>query len=168
MKNTSGNLFIDARFWDIIINNNNNNNNTGNINNNYNNNNTSNNSSVPDDINNNNNERIRDLVVLVILGVMITVINGLIVISFLIRRKLRKRPANIMICSQACTDLFTALVYIPVKLVDNETTYTLRWFLVSLFWWKFHNRTLNDSKFRSSLKKKPHSQKTTLPTVYNS
>ena len=126
MKNTSGNLFIDARFWDIIINNNNNNNNTGNINNNYNNNNTSNNSSVPDDINNNNNERIRDLVVLVILGVMITVINGLIVISFLIRRKLRKRPANIMICSQACTDLFTALVYIPVKLVDNETTYTLR------------------------------------------
>ena len=132
MKNTSGNLFIDARFWDVIINNNNNNN-TGNINNNnnntgniYNNSNT-NNSSGPDVINNNNNnDRIRDLVVLVILGVMITVINGLIVISFLIRRKLRKRPANIMICSQACTDLFTALVYIPVKLVDNETTYTLR------------------------------------------
>ena len=64
----------------------------------------------------------RDLVVLAILGVTITVINGLILISFVMRRKLRRRPANIMICSQACTDLFTALVYIPVYLTQEEST----------------------------------------------
>ena len=62
----------------------------------------------------------RDMVVLTILGVMIAAINGLILISFLMRPHLRKRPANIMICSQACTDLFTGLVYVPVYLTKSE------------------------------------------------
>ena len=73
--------------------------------------------------------RTRDWVVLIPLGVMITGINGLIVLAFLMRQNLRRRPANIMICSQACTDLFSAFVYIPVYLVQNEATSILRLFL---------------------------------------
>ena len=73
----------------------------------------------------------RDLIVLIIVAVLIITINGLITISFLLVKKLRQRPANIMICSQACTDLFNGIVYIPNYLICTKISLELRLFLAS-------------------------------------
>ena len=53
----------------------------------------------------------RDLVMLIILAVLIIFINGLITLSFLLVKKLRHRPANIMICRYVYTlRIFWALL----------------------------------------------------------
>ena len=59
----------------------------------------------------------------------ITLINGLVVFSFATHRRLRKHPANIMICNQACIDWFVALVFIPVNLFKTKIALTLQGFL---------------------------------------
>ena len=76
-------------------------------------------------------------IILSILGVTIVIISSIIIISFMIRRKLRKRPASIMICNQACTDLFAALVYIPLNVShyngDAQEYLNIYMIYVSLF-----------------------------------
>ena len=67
----------------------------------------------------------RDMIILIVLAVLIILINSLIALSFVVVKKLRRRPANMMICSQACTDLFTGVVYIPCSLARTPTSRTL-------------------------------------------
>ena len=67
----------------------------------------------------------RDMIILIVLAVLIILINSLIALSFVLVKKLRRRPANMMICSQACTDLFTGVVYIPCSLARTPTSRTL-------------------------------------------
>lgn len=71
----------------------------------------------------------RDIVLLGILAIFIILINGLITISFMLNKNLRKRPANLMICSQACTDLFTGTVFVPCYLIKTQSAHILTLFL---------------------------------------
>ena len=67
--------------------------------------------------------------VLVTFSAIIIIVNGFIVTLFITTKKLRKRPANIMICSQACADLYTGIVFIPLCLVKNKDSEAILPFL---------------------------------------
>ena len=50
----------------------------------------------------------------------IVTINLLIAILFLTKKELRRKPANAMICSQACADIYKGAVFIPLCLVQTR------------------------------------------------
>eukprot|EP00112_Aurelia_sp_Birch-Aquarium-sp1_P016742 Seg382.2 transcript_id=Seg382.2/GoldUCD/mRNA.D3Y31 product="Adenosine receptor A2a" protein_id=Seg382.2/GoldUCD/D3Y31 len=56
---------------------------------------------------------------MVILGVLVVLENSLVCLAFAFNRKLRKRQANILVCSQAGADLINGLIFIPVNVAEN-------------------------------------------------
>ena len=70
-----------------------------------------------------------NIIILVILSSIVIILNGFITILFIADKKLRKQPANILICSQVCADLYTGIVFIPLYLVKNEQLETIEPFL---------------------------------------
>ncbi|XP_057307816.1 trace amine-associated receptor 8b-like isoform X1 [Hydractinia symbiolongicarpus] len=61
----------------------------------------------------------KHVIILIFISILIVVVNGLLIVAFSIEKKLRRRPANVLICSQAVTDLLTGIVFIPVFLVES-------------------------------------------------
>lgn len=59
--------------------------------------------------------------VLVIFSVLIILVNAFIVVIFFATKNLRKKPANILICSQACADLYIGLIFIPLYLSSRTS-----------------------------------------------
>lgn len=60
----------------------------------------------------------RDLIVLTLMSLIVISVNLLIIIAFFVDHKLRNRSANVLIFSQAGSDLFTGLVFVPLYLVE--------------------------------------------------
>ena len=56
---------------------------------------------------------------MVFLGVLVVLENSLVCLAFAFNRKLRKRQANILVCSQAGADLINGLIFIPVTVAEN-------------------------------------------------
>ena len=56
---------------------------------------------------------VRNLIILICISFVIIAVNGTVVVAFIIGKSIRKRPANVLICSQASIDLFTGIAYIP-------------------------------------------------------
>lgn len=56
--------------------------------------------------------------ILTCLAVVILLENGCIAGAFIGDKRLRKRSANLLVFSQACADLFTALIFIPTYLTE--------------------------------------------------
>ena len=69
----------------------------------------------------------RDAAILIVIGSFITWVNLLIILAFALSKRLRRRAANIMIFSQACSDLFTGVVFVPAHLIEKHqhTNHTL-------------------------------------------
>ncbi|XP_066922057.1 adenosine receptor A3-like [Clytia hemisphaerica] len=73
----------------------------------------------------------RDASILIVIGLFITSVNALIILAFSTAKRLRRRSANIMIFSQACSDLFTGIVFVPAHLIETyQHTNHARGFLV--------------------------------------
>ena len=60
------------------------------------------------------------------LSFSILISNGLIVTAFVTSRRLKKKPSNFLITSQACSDILTCLVFIPVHLIERLNNHALR------------------------------------------
>ena len=61
---------------------------------------------------------LHNVIFIIFLCVMVLTVNSLVVVAFTVQKKLRRNPANVLICSQAVADLFTGAVFIPVYLID--------------------------------------------------
>lgn len=73
----------------------------------------------------------RDAAILIVIGSFITWVNLLIILAFALSKRLRRRSANIMIFSQACSDLFTGVIFVPAHLIEtHQHTNNTRSFLV--------------------------------------
>ncbi len=57
--------------------------------------------------------------VCLVLGILVVLENSLVCLAFILNQKLRKKQANILVCSQACADLFNGLVFIPVEMYER-------------------------------------------------
>ena len=66
---------------------------------------------------------------LILLSLIIMIVNGFVIIVFISYRKIWKRATNVMICSQACADLYTGIVFIPFHLVQTEESESLQPFV---------------------------------------
>ena len=58
-------------------------------------------------------------IILASLAVIIVFENGLVIIAFTLRRKLRKKQANLLVCSQAFADLINGILLIPVYAIEK-------------------------------------------------
>ena len=58
---------------------------------------------------------------IIVIGILIVFENTLVCLAFTFSRKLRKRQANILVCSQAAADLIMGLVFVPWILVEKYT-----------------------------------------------
>ncbi len=81
-----------------------------------------------------------NVIVCLSLGIVVVIENSLVCLAFALNRKLRKRQANILVCSQACADLFNGLVFVPIEVYERYrrqrllTPYLIAYLLfVSLF-----------------------------------
>jgi len=61
----------------------------------------------------------RDAVILVVIGLFITWVNALIILAFALSKRLRRRSANVLIFSQALSDLFTGVIFVPAHLIET-------------------------------------------------
>lgn len=79
-----------------------------------------NNESLFDQIENVANAHACHTVILVILSSTVIILNGFLIVLFIADRKLRKQPANILICSQVCADLYTGIIFLPLYVIKNS------------------------------------------------
>lgn len=72
----------------------------------------------------------RDAIIMVLGSLAIIAVNLLILIAFSTSSKLRRRSANVLIFSQASSDLFTGLVFVPAHLLERyyRVSYTAGYF----------------------------------------
>ncbi|XP_066910775.1 D(1A) dopamine receptor-like [Clytia hemisphaerica] len=56
---------------------------------------------------------------IILLMLMTITTNGMIVAAFATSTRLQKKPSNLLITSQAASDLFTSVIFIPVHLVES-------------------------------------------------
>ena len=61
----------------------------------------------------------RDLIMLPICAIVIIFLNLLVVGAFASDKKFRRRPANVLICSQAMIDFLIGILFIPIYLIET-------------------------------------------------
>ena len=63
-----------------------------------------------------------DWIMLILIGIFIIIINLVIVVAYVKNSTLSRKPANTLLCSQACCDLLLGTVYLPSRIVTEYGT----------------------------------------------